>query len=159
LHWNGRAWSVVASPNSVSGTRLNTVTAFSADSAWAAGYGDGGEDTVLLHWDGKSWSKVPVEDPGSVDIWSVTAASATSVWATGAQLGAANIATPLIMRWDGKSWTRLAISAPQRTSLGAMIALSGKNAWAVGTHTGWPPLLSGANDKALILHWNGKAWS
>jgi hypothetical protein len=40
-----------------------------------------------------------------------------------------------------------------------MTALSGKNAWAVGTHTGWPPLLSGANDRAVILHLNGKAWS
>lgn len=114
---------------------------------------------MLPHWNGKSWSTIPVKDPGSVDIDSVTAASATSVWATGAELGAANVTTPLIMRWNGKTWTRLATGLPQRTSLGAMTARSGKNAWAVGTHIGWPPLLSGANDRAVILHWNGEAWS
>jgi hypothetical protein len=160
LHWNGRQWSPVASPNSGSGTRLNTVTAYSADSAWAAGYGDDGSDAVLLHWNGKSWSKVPVKNPGNVIIWSVAAASATSVWAAGAEFGAGSVAKPLIMRWNGETWSRLATgSTPQHTSLAAMTALSGNNAWAVGTHTDGPPIPGGANAGAVILHWNGKAWS
>jgi hypothetical protein len=63
LHWNGTKWSKVASPNpggSSDYSYLNGVSANSATDAWAVGtYGNlttGAEETLILHWNGTSWS-------------------------------------------------------------------------------------------------------
>jgi hypothetical protein len=62
LHWNGTVWSQAKSPNPSSAANvLSAVTATSASNAWAAGYYDnnstGARDTLILHWNGVSWSK------------------------------------------------------------------------------------------------------
>ena len=63
LHWDGVAWSVVASPNpSAVDNELFGVSASSPSDAWAVGYErtDEGIDTTLaMRWDGTSWSTVP----------------------------------------------------------------------------------------------------
>jgi hypothetical protein len=159
LHWNGRQWFAVASPNAGSGSLLTSVTVFSAKSAWAAGAGDDGSNALLLHWNGRSWSKVAVKDAASVDIRSVTAASATSAWAAGDVLGPLNAQQSLVMHWNGKAWTRVASGAPKDTTLWDIAVFSGASAWAVGADNHGKPSLGGGNDTAVILHWNGKAWS
>ncbi len=62
LHWNGTGWSQAKSPNpSTAANVLSGVSATSAANAWAAGYYDntstGARDTLILHWNGASWSK------------------------------------------------------------------------------------------------------
>jgi hypothetical protein len=62
LRWNGTAWSQAKSPNPSSAANvLSGVTATSASNAWAVGYYDnsstGARDTLILHWNGVSWSK------------------------------------------------------------------------------------------------------
>jgi hypothetical protein len=64
-----------------------------------------------------------------------------------------------ILHWNGKAWIRVASGAPQDTALWGMAMLSGTSAWVVGADTHGRPSLGGANDTAVILHWNGKAWS
>jgi hypothetical protein len=59
LHWNGAAWSRV--PSHAPGVRphLVGVTATSATSAWAAGdYSTpaGQPRTLIMHWNGTTWS-------------------------------------------------------------------------------------------------------
>jgi hypothetical protein len=68
LHWNGTKWSKVASPNP-GGTTSNAddastlygVSAVSATDAWAVGYYTGTTlvpgTTLVLHWNGTSWSR------------------------------------------------------------------------------------------------------
>jgi len=62
LHWNGNAWSQVASPKVLAGTagQLSAITVVSATDAWAVGVtgsvGSGKDHTLLLHWNGKAWS-------------------------------------------------------------------------------------------------------
>jgi hypothetical protein len=145
--------------NSGSGSLLNSVTVLSAESAWAAGSGDDGSNALLLRWNGKSWSKVAVKDAGNIDIRSVTAAGADSAWAAGDDLGALNEPQPLILHWNGKTWSRVASGAPRDTTLWDVAVLTGTSAWAVGACTDGKPSLGGASDSAVILHWNGKAWS
>ncbi|HUC22250.1 MAG TPA: hypothetical protein VMA73_06040 [Streptosporangiaceae bacterium] len=58
LHWNGRSWRHVASPElTVAGASdgfLAGVSAISAGNAWAAGY-TGGGGGLILRWDGTQW--------------------------------------------------------------------------------------------------------
>jgi hypothetical protein len=62
-HWNGSAWSVVASPNG--SNTVNTLAAVSvlgASDVWAVGLSTSlgvFSVTVTEHWDGTSWSVVP----------------------------------------------------------------------------------------------------
>ena len=61
LHWNGSTWTKVASPSpgGDNGT-LASVSAVSPANVWAVGTNftgskTGGEITIILHWNGRSW--------------------------------------------------------------------------------------------------------
>lgn len=72
-HFDGTKWSVVPSPNvgpnSVyQSNRLFGLTANSPIDIWAFGSffasnGSGHQSTLLLHWDGKTWTTAPTPDP------------------------------------------------------------------------------------------------
>jgi len=74
-HWNGTSWTVVSSPNVDYGgqprdNELQGIVALSANDLWAFGWyaanpsGESGDEfTLVLHWDGASWSVVPSPDP------------------------------------------------------------------------------------------------
>jgi hypothetical protein len=62
LHWNGTQWAQVPSPSPGSqteGSFLGGVSAVSAADAWAAGtsFPAGSEKTLLLHWNGTTWTQ------------------------------------------------------------------------------------------------------
>ena len=83
--------------------QLNGVAAVSARSAWAAGYT--GNHTLMLHWDGKTWTHVPTPSPGSdPEFLGVAATSADYAW----EVGLSGDDHTLIAHWDGKTWTRQA---------------------------------------------------
>jgi hypothetical protein len=57
-HYDGKTWDEVPS-GLPTGIELDAVTAVNANNLWAAGYsysGSGGQ--VIIHWDGKKWSRV-----------------------------------------------------------------------------------------------------
>src|SRR5437868_6514112 len=80
-HWNGSAWSVVASPKGSGGDQLTGVAAVSASNIWAAGTGNA--RTLIEQWNGASWSIVASPNPGSVsdELVAVAVVSANNVWA------------------------------------------------------------------------------
>jgi hypothetical protein len=110
VHWNGRRWSHVKSPNR--GSSFNALTGVSAVSptdAWAVGsYRDEGEigQTLALHWDGARWSQVKTPNPGSISnsLAGVSAVSPKDVWAVGEYQGAGTHA--LVLHWDGTKWSQ-----------------------------------------------------
>jgi len=58
-HWTSNGWIQVASPSSTAPVTMTAVSAASASDAWAVGWFDGsGESlyTLILHWNGKTWS-------------------------------------------------------------------------------------------------------
>ncbi len=154
-HWNGSAWKQVPSPSpSPSGASdvLYGVAATSASNAWAVGDTEfASAKTLILHWNGTAWTRVPSPSPGFNSVlYGVVAISASNVWA----VGYAQNAT-LILHWDGTAWTRVPSPNPgsEGSSLFGVAATSASNAWAVGTtHNG----VNG--DKTVILQWNGTAW-
>jgi hypothetical protein len=167
LHWNGTAWKTVPSPTPRGGGALFGVAATSAGNAWAVGcagncfQGFGGIKTLILHWNGTAWTRVPSPSPGvGSALSSVTAVSAGSAWAVGCTafcfLSSASPQT-VILRWDGTVWTRVPSPAPARVgALNGVAATSASNAWAVGCagHCFGPM----ATTTTMIVHWNGTAW-
>jgi hypothetical protein len=166
LHWDGRRWSRVKSPNpSSTRNELHGVSARSATDAWAVGnYVDDATkayDTLILHWDGTGWSLATSPNPSSRvnALWGISAESATDAWAAGDYVDDATKADDtLILHWDGTGWS-LATSPNPSSKVnrleGGVSADSATDAWAVGEYENDA---TGASD-TLALHWNGTRWS
>jgi hypothetical protein len=162
-HWNHSRWSIVASPNGgVTGDHFSTlqaVTAISSSDVWAVGGQAGLRNhmpaTVPLieHWNGSRWSVVPAPKAALGVLESVSATSASDVWAVGAgQQNGAMVA----LHFNGSSWKLVPMPAPPNTSggLSGVKALSAADAWAVGEF--FPN--AGGNGTILTDHWNGTSW-
>ena len=79
----------------VPGGQLFGVAATSARNAWAVGGAVSGK-TVVLHWNGATWKRVPSPTPaGGAVLLGVAAVSARTAWAVGGDL---------ILRWNGTAW-------------------------------------------------------
>jgi hypothetical protein len=121
LHWDGRQWSQVTTPNpdgtsAGAGNLLAGVACTSAGNCWAVGdYGSigGGAGTVLneaLRWNGTNWSLVTTPDPAGTGngetnmLNGVRCASANSCWAVGTQIpGQYDLNEAL--QWNGSNWS------------------------------------------------------
>jgi hypothetical protein len=138
------------------------VSAVSGSDAWAVGAyvsnTTGHADTLILHWNGTSWSKVASPSPGHLRnyLYSVSAVSGSDAWAVG-YYTKHGLTYTLILRWNGTSWTRQASPSPSSSDnvLSGVSAVSGRDAWAAGSYRN---NTTGATD-TLILHWNGTSWS
>jgi hypothetical protein len=162
-HWNGTAWSIVPSPVPGQQNMLNGVTAVSATDAWAVGflYPPGHSATpnsLILHWDGSTWTQVPAPDPGGADgtyLMAVTALCGTDVWAAGS-FSSEN--RTLTLRWDGTTWKQVKspnLTGPSENYLTSISAVSGSVAWAAGAYHD----LSRGALSPLVLRWDGTKWT
>src|SRR5947207_1428683 len=162
-HWNGLSWSVVtsANPGSIYNT-LYGVTAISATNVWAVGYyvnTTGVTQTLIEHWNGTSWSVVKSPSPatGNNELFSVSAASASSIWTVGFLTNNSSqtpIDQTLIEHWNGSHWSVVKSPNPGSSSnyLNGVTAVSTRDVWAVGNG-------KTSSGKTLIEHWNGTSWS
>ena len=145
-HWNGSAWTVVASPHPGAFSSLNGVQAASRTDIWAVGsYTDSGgtQKTLALHWNGTVWKQAAAPSPSGIinELSGVRVLSANDAWAVGVTSD-----QTLILHWNGARWRRVASPNPGRFGgLSAVAATSASNAWAVGGTS--------------ILHWNGTKWT
>src|SRR5205814_7629499 len=72
----GRTWTPVAIPH-FGQDNLEDIASTSASDVWAVGE-TGARTTLIEHWDGSGWSRVPSPTPGSwADLTSVTAFTPT----------------------------------------------------------------------------------
>jgi hypothetical protein len=152
---------------------LSSVSALAGD-AWAVGEGTdpvtGAHTTLVLHWNGASWSQVASPNPGGTTARSdssaldgVSALSATDVWAVGSYTNPTTGAhESLILHWNGSSWRQVASPNPggttssgSGTNLQGVSADSAKDIWIVG---GYLNRASGA-DQTLTMRGNGRSWS
>ena len=135
--WNGRAWSIVPSPNTgAAGNALTGVAAVHGTKIWAVGWqmGPEGIRSLILRWDGAAWSPSPAPHVGSGDnvLTAVSVVSGSDVWAVGYAVDGATH-RPLTLHFDGSSWSSVAApsSGPGVTVLRGVGAASG-GVWAVG---------------------------
>ena len=97
-HFDGTSWTVVPSPNvgpnsANQSNRLLGLTATSANDIWAFGSyfpadGSGHQMTLLLHWDGISWTIAPSPSPAKGGfpcdlLWAGVAPSPGDLWILG----------------------------------------------------------------------------
>jgi hypothetical protein len=144
--------------------QLQRVAGASASDAWAVGFSGTvpHEGTLMLHWNGATWSRVT--SPAVVDgapgiLEDVTAVSASDAWAVGYAGVTALMPAPggvtagscLLLHWDGTRWSQVAGVLPANGCLSA-ITVSSQGGWAVGSaHVAghWQP---------LILRRDGAGW-
>jgi len=84
---------------------------------------------------------------------SVSAVSASDVWAVGFHDDEDEGNSTLIEHWDGTEWSLVDGPEVEESSLYGVSALSKANAWAVGF------ALDGSEYDTLIEHWDGSSWT
>jgi hypothetical protein len=136
LHWNGRAWRRVPSPNPAGRSVLIGVAATSAQNAWAVGRTGVHSRPLILHWNGTAWRQIPgprLSDGGWLN--GVAASATGNAWAVG-RTGpiTTSSSSTLILHWNGSSWKNVSSPKPAAGTLYS-VAASAKSAWAVGQAT------------------------
>jgi len=160
-HWDGVMWTIIPSPSPDSQfNELRGVAALSANNVWAVGYRGGTNsgtpiETLILHWDGSSWTQVPSPNlsGGASQLFGITAISANDIWAVGSVGGA-----PLAMHWNGSVWNITSLGVGSGLSTEKLTAVSGvaaNDVWAVGDGKG----IFSNQTFATMRHWDGVRWS
>jgi hypothetical protein len=141
-HFDGTAWTRVPSPTSAQNfDTLTGVSAISPTNAWAVGFAMSDfeiEHTIVLHWDGTSWTRQASPSPGpeSNELHAVSAVGPFNIWAVGEYRPAGAAAGPhaLFEHWNGHTWNwiRDSYHGTGQQNLFGVSALAGYGAWAVG---------------------------
>jgi hypothetical protein len=141
-------------------SELAAVTSTSSSDAWAVGFftTNSGEDkSLVLHWNGSSWSKVPSPNPGGnagTYLTGVTQASPSDrLWAVG-YYGTAVGVRGLFMYWDpvASAWVIQGSTAVRdQAHLTGVVSDTSSDAWAVGYNN--------QHDTTLTYRWTGSAWA
>jgi hypothetical protein len=174
LHWNGKSWKLVATPNPQGTGRGEQnvtygVSCSSKSNCLSVGYGfdhSGAYVNQALRWNGKRWVAVSVPQPGGRHansygyLQGLSCLTASDCWADGGYRNAAGAYLNEALQWNGRTWTQIATPNPGGTGkssdneLVGLTCTSASNCWAVGYYY---------NDTAAqlneALHWNGTAWA
>lgn len=163
LHWDGTRWNETAapSPQGSIASYLYAVDSLASNDIWGAGnalFSGGVQHTFVLHWDGTAWSVVPSPNVTEQnELRGITALAPNDVWAVGSARDTGAVFT---QHWDGATWSIVPLPNGGVFGFGSShlfgVGGAGPNdVWAVGEYT--KPYQSGT--EALILHWDGIAWS
>jgi hypothetical protein len=165
-HWNGTSWAEQTFADPTGGGQFAAVAARSADDAWAVGWVGGttsvvGATTLIDHWDGSSWTRVPSPNPSGSgsELKGVVAISASDAWAVGLTQTSDNRWVSLTMHWDGSDWNIVSSPNPDGDAvLGGVSAASASDVWAVGVINA-SPTTCGPHCLTLAMHWDGSSWT
>jgi hypothetical protein len=153
-HSTGGSFASVRLPVSGDG-ELVGISASSKNNAWAVGFLGNPEvanprlTPLALHWNGRSWKKVPVLG-GRVgySVSAVSTSGAANAWAI-----AGNAAgTTALLHFNGRRWSVSSYKAPSGVILSSIATSSAGDAWVVGATS---------NDVGMFTysaHWNGRRW-
>jgi hypothetical protein len=130
--WNGKTWTLVASPNPTGQAALNAVSCPTATNCTAVGNvlnaASMVSKTLIERWNGKTWTIVPSPNPTLFPIAGLSGVScltATNCTAVGSDYNvAATVAKTLIERWNGKSWTIVPSPNPSALPSPALFAVA-----------------------------------
>jgi hypothetical protein len=133
------------------------VGASSASDVWAVGENDADRETPYAqHWNGSSWTSIPVPLPGPTwdtldgGLFGVSATSTSNAWAVGwHDTGDFSQSQPMVQHWNGSVWKVMSTpTVASQSFLADVAAITPKNVWTVG----------GTPSGPLVEHWNGTAW-
>lgn len=158
VHWDGAEWKVVTGIDTGPGNNgLHAITAVAPDDIWVGGWSfqegrSPGGQSLILHWNGETWSNTPLLGGTHHTINDLSAVSADDVWA---------VTLNVIFHWDGQIWSEAHRAVDPggifgKPNLVGVEAISEQDVWVVGSSY-W----AGGCDhgEAHILHWDGYTWS
>jgi hypothetical protein len=160
--YNGRDWARVALPGSP-----EQVSALAPDDIWVLGAtrataASGNPATILMHWNGTSWTSVAA--PGdavpastTVDNGELVATGPRDAWLVRQEQrvgsdGQTVVTGAYLLHWDGTSWAKVSIGAPAQTSIEAMAADGQGGLWLAGLGVSSP-------SPGEFLHYSGGHWT
>lgn len=171
VRFAGTSWVTVPLPALSGFASLQGVRAFSPTNVWAVGAQvpnslSTQSKTLVLHWNGSAWSRVPSPspDPNSNALHAIDGVATNNLWAVGQKAqdetttGVPPGTRTLIVRWNGTSWSP--VSSPNtgdQDTLNGVAAIAPSSVAAVGTDentSGSIPI-----DRTLALGWNGTSWA
>jgi hypothetical protein len=154
-----RAPTLAEPATTVGTTEFDSVAASSPTNAWIVGHTSSiPVHTLTLHWNGKTWRRVPSPGaPGkrtSSYLFAVATTSPDNAWAVG-ESNARNFSV-LIEHWNGKSWKVVPGATIARGSnvLTGIATITASDVWTVGSVRVGPS----HDAQTLIEHWNGTTW-
>jgi hypothetical protein len=165
-HWDGTTFTTASGPQTsvTSSDRLIGVSGSGASDVWAVGRttDNGVDNTLILHYNGSTWSASPSVNPSATSntLYGVTALSPTLAYAVGDYKDANGLARTLIEKWDGALWTK--VPSPDATPiydnyLFSISAVSPTNIWIGGAD--YAPNGGLIPSYTFFEHWNGTAWN
>jgi len=141
-HWNGTAWTAVASPTPEGSAEFASgITAISPTNVWAVGTDEtDGLTDVSAHWNGHAWSIVPTPEITSAHdqnaLTGVSSDGPSNVWASGFadNVDGQNLRVPFVLHWNGTRWvlTKVPTLGSEGSMLNGIQVISPTDAWAVG---------------------------
>ncbi len=111
LHWNGKSWSSVPSPNPDERSQLGSVACVTSADCYAVGTiskSDFGTPWLSLveHWNGRTWSVVASPSTNFATFLNdVACAGPTTCFAVGSNGGETGGSATLVEQWNGSHWT------------------------------------------------------
>ncbi|MDQ2968676.1 MAG: hypothetical protein M3R37_10225, partial [Actinomycetota bacterium] len=149
LGWDGLRWQTISLVSSGLGDvkgSVGAVAAISPDNVWIGGFlRRGGQQNLVIHWDGTGWKTVRIPVEGISD---VSVVSENDIWAVGGDA----FSSPAVLHWDGSRWRRVRGGVPLSGDLDAITALSARNVWVAGTTN------RQTNAHIFAEHWDGHRW-
>lgn len=147
FEWRGRSWSPVHTFADLPGAAV----ASGPDDVWGF---DSGTPSAE-HYNGTSWSQVPVP----VIVSQASGDAAAGDWITGAVAGQPGRVE--LLHWSKGAWRdaalpKIAVPVGDRMFPGAVAAATSADIWLT---VGVGPAAAHGPTTAVLLHWNGKAWS
>ncbi len=167
LRLNGTHWTAGTLPGGGGedgpAVLITAAKVFSPSNVWAFGMTEsfGSQGTTspyAAHFDGKSWATLPV--PGQGAITSVSAVSASDMWAVVGSVTTQRIAPgamPAVLQWAAQSgWRRAPVQPklPRGAQLSSVMAARGGAVWVGGEAEN---SLHGTTP--LAATWTGSAWT
>ena len=160
--WDGSNWTIQASPNpsSTDNNYLDSVSCVSESWCVAVGsFEDGGTNqTLILEWDGASWSiqlspnVSPIE---SNELYSVSCLSVSFCVAVGDHYNG-NFLQTLVQTWDGTNWSIQTSANTSNTEINYLFSvscLSASSCIAVGA------FMAGGVNQPMAQVWDGSSWT
>jgi hypothetical protein len=167
LHYDGSAWTPMAGPGV--GTQNGSVqvaffSVWGASSSDVFAVGQAGSDfnrALIAHYDGTSWSEMPLEAGGDRVLMDVSGSSGQDVYAVGFFDASASLrgkfslvaraglfSAGLILHFNGSTWQEV-------QPVAASISYSG--VWAAASNDVF--VVGASDDQGVVLHFDGTSWS
>lgn len=160
LHGNGRAWVRVPSPSPGGFDALSGVAASSSTNAWAVGsiitttHSATSGRPLILHWNGRTWTRVPAPSHGSSSF--LNGVTISPLGGSPIAVGSAGSGTsyyPYAVKLHRNSWTMMTLPRfGPSGSLSGVAAASPNEVFAVGS------TVSSTSHEPLILSWSSGKW-